>query len=734
MSDSDAAAPIADPVVARAHKRWLRCHEREATARDRWLKDLKFSQGDEYNNYQWPDGMVAARGNRPSLTVNETQQHNLHIKNEAKQNKAQVHYRPTGGGASAKSAEVYEGIYRHIENISNAQMVQGVAIDFQVDAGLGFTVMRTKYVNDEPTQDDDPMAQEIYICGISDPMSVYIDCDATELDGSDARYGFVFADRPRDMMEAKYPWLKGRMSPQNAVDGSYDTWMTEDHVREAEYYEIEETPDELLVSPTGTSALRSKLTPDLIKRWEAESEEAGGKLKRRPIVRKKAMCYTIVGDEIVDETAIPGKSVPIIPWVGTVTVINGELDRKGHTRTMLSAQRMTNYNWSAAVEYGALQTKTPYIGPMKAFEEFQGYWDSINTQNRAWVPYNHRDDDGNEIPKPDRIEPPTGAPVFMEGVQLARQFMLSASGQYEAEMGAPGNEKSGKAINERQRQGDRATYHFVDNQALAIRRQGQIILEWVPEIYDTARVLRILGEDGEESQVQLDPNAAAAHQAAEVEGVTGIFNPNVGRYEVVSDVGPDYATQRQETFNAIVEILTRAPQLLSVVGDLLFKSADFPLADEIAERLKPGMMPDQMQAQLQQLQQQLQKAEASGQNAHKLLGEAMQALTEERIKAKNDDNEAVVKAFDADTKRLAVVKDMMVGDPMVMAALQPMIAQMVAQVMRQNSQDNLGAVIGHLTNEVTQPVPDNDTPSDVPAGLPIQVPNVGQQAAQPGGM
>ncbi len=738
MSETADSSPIVDPIVARAHQRWLRLHKRETTARDRWLKDLKFAHGDAYNNWQWPDGMAVERGKRPTLTVNETQQHNLHIKNEAKQNKAQVHYRPTGAGASVKAAEVYEGIYRHIENISNAQMAQGVAIDFQVDAGLGYTILRTKYVSDEPEKEDDPFEQEIYICAASDPLSVLLDGD--ELDGSDARYGFIFADKPRDAMEVKYPWLKGRMSPQNAVDGGNDTWMTEDTVREAEYYEITETPDELLMSPAGTSILRSELVAkgsaltagEWIKQWEEESEAAGGKLKRRRVVRKKVKCYTIVGDQVVDETDLPGKSVPIVPWVGTVTVINGELDRKGHTRTMISAQQMTNYNWSASVEYGALQTKTPYIGPMKAFEELQGHWDTINTQNKAWVPYNHVDDMGNPIPAPTRVEPPMGAPVYMEGVQLARQFMLSASGQYEAEMGAPGNEKSGKAINERQRQGDRATYHFIDHQALSIRRQGQIILEWVPEIYDTKRVLRIIGEDGTESHVQLDPAAAQAHQEAEIEGIAGIFNPNVGRYEVVSDVGPDYATQRQETFDALVQILTQAPQLIDRVGDLLFQGADFPLADKIAERLKPGL-PAEAQQQIMALQVQLQKAEKAGADVKKTLGEAFEALTELRVEKKNDDQDAVVNAFKADTDRMKVASDMLKNDPTVMAALQPMIAAMVMQVMRQNSQDNLGPVVGHLTNEVTAP-PATDEVAGAPVGLPLRVPNVGEQAAMPGGM
>src|SRR6202000_354005 len=142
------------------------------------------------------------------------------------------------------------------------------------------------------------------------------------------------------------------------------------------------------------------------------------------------------------------------------------------------------------------------------------YWRTANTENHAFLPYKSRDEAGNPLDKPERQEPPTGSPAFVEGVHAARALMMSASGQYEAELGQPGNEKSGKAINERQRQSDRATYHFTDNQALAIRRQGEIIKEWIPVIYDTKRVLRIIGEDGTEGHVQIDPEAAAAHQKA----------------------------------------------------------------------------------------------------------------------------------------------------------------------------------------------------------------------------
>lgn len=721
-NDTDPATVGAGPyaaVVRRAHRRWRKCHAWESNARNNWLMDLRFANGDAYNNWQWPVAVFQERGARPSLTVNETRVHNLHIINDAKQNKASVQYRPTGGGATDAAAEVYEGLYRHIANISNAQMAQGLAIEFQVDAGLGFTLIESDYVDTNPTPGADSFNQEIFIRPILNPMSAMLDMDA-EPDGSGARYGFIFADRPKDEVIEKYPELEDRIAVANAVDGDDAGWIREDHVRECRYYEVEENKDELIGDEEGLIVMRSEVPNKLLKQWEDDAKADGRKLKRREVVRKALKCYLIIGNDVVGEPDdLPGTCVPIVPWNGRITLIDRKLDRISHTRCQIDAQRMMNYNWSASVEYGALQSKSPWITPAAAIGDYIGYYETANTVNHAFIPYVHIDDDGKPIPAPTRPPPPTAAPAFVEGVTLAKQFMMDASGQYEATMGKPGNERSGKAINERQRQGDRATYHFIDNQALAIRRQGVIIKEWIPVIYDTARTAKIINAKDEEEEVQIQPDAPEAHREQAIgAAITRIFNPNIGSYEVVSDVGPDFATQRQEAFNAIVQILTQAPELIGKIGDLLFKVADFPLANEMAERLKPGLAPEAQQA-ISQLQEQLQ-----GRN--KLLGEAMQALTEERIKAKNADDEAVVKAFDADTKRLAVLKDMIPMDPAAMTAL-------IHETVRQALQDNLGPIVGHLAAQITQPTPESGESGEVPAGLPIRVSDVGRQAAMPGG-
>lgn len=723
MDDDD--YPLADegeaataPVVRRAHKRWKQCRDWESDARNNWLMDLKFDSGDSYNNYQWPTEIYQDRGAKPSLTVNETHQHNLHIINEAKQNKASVKYRPTGDGATAEAAEVYEGLYRHISNVSNAQYAQGKAIEFQIKAGLGFTIIEADFVNPNPKPGPDAFNQEVYIRSVENPLNVYLDCDCPEIDGTGARYGFVFSDEPKDEVIEKYPQLRGRLTINNAIDGEDSGWVREHNVRVAKYYEVSEDKDELLGDEDGTTVFRSQVPPKLLKKWEAEAAEAGNKLKRRPVIRKSVKWYLIVGNDVVDEDDCPGTCVPIIPWVGEVTVIEQRLDRKGHTRCMISAQQMENYNWSASVEYGALQSKSPWLAPVAAVGDYVTYYQTANTENHAWMPYVHRDDEGNDIPAPQRMEPPAAAPVYMEGVQLAKQFMLSASGQYEAELGEQGNEKSGKAINERQRQGDRATYHFIDNQGLSIRRQGVIVEEWIRVIYDTKRTARIIGLDEEETEIQIDPDAAASHHVQLVgQAIQRIFNPRIGSYEVISDVGPDWGTQRQEAFNAIVQILTQAPELINKIGDLLFKVADFPLADEIAERLKPGMDPAAQKA-VTDLQTQLQKQ-------NKLLGETMQALSEERLKVKDKDLQADINAYKADTDRIKALQPMLGSDPEGIRVL-------VHQLVRE-------ALANPLNNVEAAAAPDLDMSAQggsLPGGtgqMPVKTPNPGLEAATPGG-
>lgn len=639
-----------EKVLKEAKKRFNGCQTWESDTRKLFLDDLKFANADADNGYQWPNSIRRNRDvdERPCLTVNKTRQHNLQIVNDAKQNKPSVKIRPAGGGSSFDAAQVYEGVIRNIEYNSNAQVSYDTASKFQVDAGIGYWRIITDYVS------DDSFDQEIFIRRIPDPLTVYLDPDIKEVDGSDARFGFIFDDLPREEFEEMYPEYKDMAIPKNTLGSGRETWAGKDKVRIAEYYRRVPKKDTLMAfkHPTDGSemVMRASKVPEEIAQMVMEHQDT----RRRGVVDYAVEWYLLVGDKVADKGLWAGKYVPIVRVIGEETVIDGKLDRKGHTRALKDPQRIYNYWTSSAVEFVALQSKTPYIAPAKAIEGYEVYWRTANRKNYSVLTYNSVDDEGNTIERPTRQEPPTQAPGYLAGMQTAQNEMMMVSGQYEANMGQQGNETSGKAINERQRQGDRATYHYIDNLAIGIRFTGKILIDLIPKIYDTPRVLRIMGEDGTPKEVSLDPQANKAYfeqKAQQGEEVKLIFNPNVGKYDVEADVGPAYATRREEAFNAFSQIAAQNPELMNVIGDLLFKNADFPGADEIAERMK-RMVP--AQAMGDDASPQLLALQGKLQNMQGVMEIMTRELAEKQLQVKSKEAQKEVNIYDAITKRLEV--------------------------------------------------------------------------------
>jgi hypothetical protein len=272
-------------------------------------------------------------------------------------------------------------------------------------------------------------------------------------------------------------------------------------------------------------------------------------------------------------------------------------------------------------------------------------------------------------------------------MQTAQQELMMASGQYQEQFGQQSNAQAGVAIQARQRQGDRATYHFIDNVARAIRYTGRVLIDLIPKIYDTQRVVRIMGEDGVEKFAQFDPNqphpvgmpdGQPAPPESEREGMPDvqlIYNPGIGRYDVTVEVGPNYETRRQEAFNALTQIMSQDQELMKVAGDLLFKAADFPMADEVAERLHrtipPAILGEGPTPEMQDATQKMQH-----------MGQMIEQLTQELQQAKQgkEQQEVNIKSYDAETKRLQVL-----GQPLDPELVAHVATQVVMQMMQTGS-------------------------------------------------
>lgn len=671
-----------EKIIEEAKERFKRCVDWESLARSRYKEDIKFANGDSDNGYQWPVDVRKNRDveKRPVLTINKTRQYCLNVTNDARQNKPSVKVRPVGDTATYEGAQVMEGIVRHIEYQSNAQSAYDRATSFQVQGGIGYWRVTTDYCN------SDNFDQDLFIRPVKDPLMIYLDPDILEVDGSDMRFAFVYEDVPKDKFDKEYPDVAGRV---NVINGAENDWIDEDHVRVAEYYRMVEKASELLTF-TDERGEQQFVKSDKLSKEIYKALTDDPQTKKRPLTDRVVEWYKIAGDEIIERTIWPGSTIPIVRVIGEETVIDGILDRKGHVRNLKDPNRIYNYWTSSGVEYVALQSKVPYIAPAQAIEGQESYWGTANTVNHSVLPYNHKDDDGNPLPPPVRQQPPTMPQAYISGIQIAAEEMRMVSGQYQEDMGEKSQAISGKAIMQRQRAGDNATYHFIDNLANGIRYTGKILIELIPKIYDTKRVLKIMGEDGVESQVVLDPTARAEwlqEQQQDEEKIKIIFNPSFAKYSVEADIGPAYATRRQEAFNAFTQIMSQQPELMHVCGDLMFRAADFPMAEELAERLKrmvppqvlgkgPDPQTQQLLAQNQQLTQHIQTL--LQQYAEERLKSAGQQSGKE-IEAYKAQTDAQRKAYEAETQRL---KDFMDHYELSQKDMAAMTAQLVLASMK----------------------------------------------------
>lgn len=673
-SDPGSLASL-DPVVREARRRLDRCQEWEAESRRRFLEDIKFRHGDSDNGYQWPNAIRNTRDvdQRPCLTMNVVRQHNLQIVNQARQNKSSVRIIATGGGASQESAQIFKWLVKHIEYQSNAEAAYRVARNFQVDGGIGWWRLVTDY------EGPDTFDQEIYIRPCPDPLNVFCDPDAKQPDKSDGKFLFNFDIVPKSEFREAYPEIADLVGEQPlGTSGTGGDWIPRDHLMVLEYFRKVPVKDQLIgfvIDGQRQELRRSKMPENMAKALLDDPQT-----KTRPVWVEQIEWYLIAGDQVVDQTIWPGQYIPFVCVVGEETQIEGQLDRKGHTRAMKDAQRMYNYNCSSQVEFGALQSKTPWVAPAKAIEEYQGYWNTANQINHSVLPYNHVDDNNPDtpIPPPFRQEPPNVAPAYQIGMETAFNQMMMTSGQWQNQMGMMGNERTGAAIAERQAQSDTSVFHFQDNFGEGLRYTGKQLIDLIPKVYDTRRIRRLVTDDGTELEVEIDPGQAQAlmiqlnHQE---QVIRRVFNPGVGKYDVAADVGPAQGTKRQETVEALTLVLTQAPALTGIIGDLLMKNLDFEDANEAAQRLRRmvpaqamGTGPSQEVQQQQQIIQQLQGA----------LAQALQRAGASRLKLMDKSQSNQIDVYQAETARLKALADML---PMDQQGLVNVIDQLVKDTL-----------------------------------------------------
>lgn len=629
--------------------------------RDSELDDLRFYAGSPDNQWQWPNDVLQTRGSsqgpvvsaRPCLTINKLPQHVKQITNEQRMNRPTIKVLPVDDKSDIEMADVFNGVIRHIEYTSDADVAYDTACENQVTHGEGYLRILTEYC------DDTSFDQEIKIGRIRNSFSVYMDPMIQDPAGADARWCFITDDMTKDEYERAYPKASpiSTLTARGIGDSSINQWISETTVRVAEYFYIECEKATLNLYPGNQTALTGTPEDSLLRAM------FGKPLRSRQSDRERVKWCKTNGYEILEESEWAGSFIPVVRVVGNEFEVDGQLYVSGLVRNAKDAQRMYNYWCSQEAEMLALAPKAPFIGYGGQFEGYEQQWKTANTQNWPYLEVNPdvTDGQGAVLPLPQRAQPPMASSGLLQAKAGASEDIKSTTGQYNASLGMTSNERSGKAILARQRESDVGTYHYADNLARAVRHIGRQLVDLIPKIYDTARVARILGEDGEPSTVKMNPD-----QEEPVKKITGpggvvvdkIYNPRVGKYDVRVITGPGYATKRQEALESMAQLLQGNPQLWQVAGDLFVKNMDWPGAQDLAKRLQkmldPKVMADEDNPALVAANQQMEAMNAEMQQMFKMLQNVQQSMEAKEMHIKQF--EAEIKAYQAETQRISAVQ------------------------------------------------------------------------------
>jgi len=589
---------------------------------------------------------IAARGKRPSYSFNQLPKFGRQVINDQWKNVPQIKYIPKTD-ADVDKAEVLEDKIREVQNQGCAQTAYKLAIASQINIGWGYFAFATEYDN------DDSADQNIYIRQIPNTFQVYDDPATREQDRSDRRYLIEIEDVPRGEFNRTYEKTYTEGDLQD-IGSDFPDWavMGKDLVRIGHYWRMEYDKSKVWFNrETGKKAIKKP------KDIENYSE--------REIKKPRVMYYKCTATEVLETREWAGSYIPYCFVEGNKTIVNGKTYLSGLYEDMISTQVLYNYATNTAIELAESAPLSPFLGDARAFKGLEKYYDTANAKNYAWLPYNAIDENSQPINAPQRMQNGADLGSAVALIQMAEQNFYGTSGIYPASLGQQSNEKSGKAIMARQKEGDISTSNYADTFGRALLYGGIIFEDLSKKIYDSSREIQVMSEDKKVRSVKINQKYVDPKTGKPIN-----YDMTQGDMEVAVTTGPSFSTKREESREAQIQLFQAAPQAMLPALPMIIRSMDWPNADKTADAVERGLPPElrdperqeeqmkgvppAVQAQMMQAQQIIEQLGAALQEAQAAANdkqaEAQLKMGELQVKAQSAQTAAEKNRFDAEIR------------------------------------------------------------------------------------
>ena len=538
------------------------------------------------------------------------------IVNQIRINKTTPVFVPLSNGATVKTAELRQGLYRHIDRQSRGPVARETGYQLAVSVGRGYWKV---CIEDE---DGPSLGRRIGIKRIDNLHSVALDTTGVEFDYRDAGWGYTFDSLYREEFLETYG-KEYDQSPLDAIgsmlldDPTIQAfWFPKDKVTVGEYWRRMWRKREAWRLEDGTDV------------WADEAPEGATPVRTKQKLDDYLEYRKMSGTQVFEKRIWPGKLIPIIVCVGR-EVFRGQKPKihSGLVKPGMDPSRINDYMTSRTVDEVALSPLPHMFSAVGQLDEKQKrIVNDINKYPWSNVEYTVITDGAQRaVPPPGWASPSPNTAAVVQAKEVAKDDLQRVLNTYSPQLGRQQGDQSGRAISQIKDSGDVSHAAFPDNYNRACNYEGDVINELMDYVYTDKQIVAIEQLDGSIEHTPINQEFTDKKTGKTVNHIFG----QGAKYGIGVTTQPQFANQQKERVSEILALAGNMPAEVAKVLDLLAQDSGIPGWQRYADRWRPpGYTNAEDGPDAQQLQQQVMQLTQVNQQAHGLIQQLIQKVNQ----------------------------------------------------------------------------------------------------------
>ena len=517
---------------------------------------------------QWEDDIWNAYEGDPRYTFDQTKPQVNKAWAEMAANEYASTTQPSGGGATEEVANIIDDKIRDIYNVSSFDDVSTKAGKRMIATGFAAWRLFSGYVGES-------FHQELQIELVNNAHErVWFDCYSEKQTREDAYHVHVDSALSKTYCEKKWKDREAFESLGQPLEGS-NTYehKPEDIIVVSElYYKKAYKKTLYLIDDEEQSVVDEETLASLGLTPESPLIISSRECDAFKVYSRKYDAAGWLGKE--KETVF--KHLPIIAEYANFDVVENKVTYEGIVEPIMDACRVFNYAESRKVKESCLSAAEKiFVDERSVTVGNKRDLETLHLSNKPVITYRSVDEKGNPITPPFKIggvNPNPGVSELSEN--MIRNIELTSGLPNEITVLQNTTKDSDFRFDQRSSMGQLGTFEYYRSHKVALEYSLKVMLGAFPRVYDSERLIRSLGEDGQSKQIRINY----------LQDGKLMNSLKTGNYDITVKVGPSFEDRKTETNTRILELGDHVPGIVERNADILTSNIDAPGMRSVADR------------------------------------------------------------------------------------------------------------------------------------------------------